>query len=276
MNTGLDVQKGFSSLWRSEEEINRLLPEIASAGFAGIEPTFNSGAIPSPEFYPDQAKNLAQRSRDLGLKIPSLRGGLRFWDTIPSPDPSEREQALEHAKKAFECLALMGGKTLLIVPGRIRPDVPYEDHWKRVVDFAYRAGEMAKAYGMGIGLENVEARFPLSVKEWKDLLDEIKHPRVRMYLDVGNVSWLGLGFPEQWILSLGDRICQVHFKDALFGKTLGNILEGEVNWSQVMGALKRINYQGWISVEPEWYPFAPWRLPERLSKDLDAIFLLAE
>jgi L-ribulose-5-phosphate 3-epimerase len=276
MNTGLDVQKGFSSLWRTEEEINRLLPEIASAGFAGIEPTFNSGAIPSPESYPDQAKNLAQRSRDLGLKIPSLRGGLRFWDTIPSPDPSEREQALEHAKKAFECLALMGGKTLLIVPGRIRPDVPYEEHWKRVVDFAYGAGEMAKAYGMGVGLENVEARFPLSVKEWKDLLDEIKHPRVRMYLDVGNVSWLGLGFPEQWILSLGDRICQVHFKDARFGKTLGNILEGEVNWSQVMGALKKINYQGWISVEPEWYPFAPWRLPERLSKDLDAIFLLAE
>ncbi len=276
MHSGLTVQKGFSSVWRREEELDRLLPAIASAGFAGIEPTFNTGAIPSPESYPDQAKILAKRCRDLGLKIPSMRGGLGFWDTIPSPDSSTRAKAVEHAKKALECLAIMGGKTLLVVPGRIRPGVPYEEHWKRAVDFAREAGEIANQFGMVIGLENVEARFPLSVREWKELLAEISHPAVRMYLDVGNVLWLGLGFPEQWILSLRDRICQVHFKDARFGISLCHILEGEVNWKGVAQALKEIGYQGWISVEPEWYASAPERLPERLSKDLDAIFALAE
>jgi L-ribulose-5-phosphate 3-epimerase len=276
LNRGLTVQKGFSSLWRKEEQLERLLPAIASAGFAGIEPAFNSGAIPSPESYPAQAKTLARRCRDLGLEIPSLRGGMGFWDTIPSPEPAERARALEHLKKALECLALLGGKTLLVVPGKIRPDVSYEDHWKRAVDFGQKAGELAKESGMGIGLENVEARFPLSVREWKELLAEISHPAVRMYLDVGNVLWLGLGFPEQWILSLQDRILQVHFKDALFGRSLCHILEGEVNWKGVARALRKIGYQGWVSVEPEWYPFAPERVPERLSKDLDAIFALAE
>jgi hexulose-6-phosphate isomerase len=276
LHSELKFQKGFSSIWRWEEELERLLPAIASAGFAGIEPTFNTGAIPSPESYSAQAITLARRCRDLGLRIPSLRGGMRFWDTIPSPESAERAQALEHAKKALECLAILGGRTLLVVPGRVRPDVSYEDHWKRAVDFAQKAGEIANRFGMVIGLENVEARFPLSVREWNELLAEISHPAVRMYLDVGNVFWLGLGFPEQWILSLQDRICQVHFKDALFGKSLCHILEGEVNWRGVAGALKKINYQGWISVEPEWYAFAPERMPERLSKDLDAIFALAE
>ncbi len=276
MAEGLKANKGFSSQWRSEEELKRLLPAIAAAGFAGVEPTFNTGAIPSPESYPVQAKDFARRCRDLGLRIPSLRGGMRFWDTIPSPESAERAKALEHAKKALECLAILGGKTLLVVPGRIHPDVFYEDHWKRAVDFAQKAGEIANQFGMVIGLENVEARFPLSVREWNELLAEINHPSIRMYLDVGNVLWLGLGFPEHWILSLRDRICQVHFKDALFGKSLCHILEGEVNWKGVAKGLREIGYQGWISVEPEWYPFAPERLPERLSKDLDAIFALAD
>jgi hexulose-6-phosphate isomerase len=126
--------------------------------------------------------------------------------------------------------------------------------------------------GVRIGLENVEARFPLSVKEWKELLKEIHHPSVGMYLDVGNVAWLGLGFPEQWIRSLGERIFRIHFKDALWGRELRNLLEGEIPWNQVMEALREVGYQGWVSVEPEWYQTAPYRLAERLSKDLDAIF----
>ena len=276
MAEGLKAKKGFSSQWRSEEEMKQLLRAIAAAGFAGVEPTFNTGAIPSPEFYPAQAKEFAGRCRDLGLEVPSLRGGMRFWDTIPSPNPAERARALEHAKKALECLAILGGKTLLVVPGRIHPDVSYEDHWKRTVDFARQAGELAKQAEAVIGLENVEARFPLSVREWNELLAEINHPSVRMYLDVGNVLWLGLGFPEQWIFSLRSRICQVHFKDAFFGKSLCHLLEGEVNWKGVVKALKSIQYEGWIGVEPEWYRFSPERLPERLSQDLDAIFALAE
>jgi len=93
-----------------------------------------------------------------------------------------------------------------------------------------------------------------------------------MYLDVGNVAWLGLGFPEQWIRSLRDRICRIHFKDALWGRELRNLLEGEIPWGKVMGALREVDYRGWISVEPEWYRTAFHRLAERLSRDLDAIF----
>lgn len=108
MDMGFKIQKGFSSLWHREEDLALLLPAIASAGFAGIEPTFNSGAVPSPESYGIQAKMLSKRCRDLGLMIPSMRGGIRFWDTIPSPNPAKRAEALEHAKCAFECLSIRG------------------------------------------------------------------------------------------------------------------------------------------------------------------------
>lgn len=153
-------------------------------------------------------------------------------------------------------------------------EVSYEEHWNRVVDFSRQLGEIASGYGITVGLENVEARFPLSVRDWQDLLAEIDHPNVRIYFDVGNVFWLGLGFPEQWLLALKDWICALHFKEATFGGQLVNLLAGDIDWRAVNGALNRINYRDWISVEPEWYRHAPKRLPARLSADLDAILSL--
>jgi len=267
-------RKGFSLAMGSWEEAERCLELIADAGFEGVEPTINTGAVPSPEHYEADARELKRRADELGLLIPSMRAGRTPWTTIPSPDPARRQEALEHTKRACECLAVMGGKVLLVVPGQIDPEISYNDHWKRVVEYARHAGEIAEQFDTVIGLENVEARFPLSVREWMQLLDEIDHPRVRMYFDVGNVVWLGLGFPEQWITSLSGRIGQVHFKDADFGGELRSLLEGEVNWNAVNGALHRIGYRGWILVEPTWYAAAPHRLSERLSRDLDAIFAL--
>ena len=270
----MTIQKGFSLLFPDWNEVEGRIPLLRSAGFAGVEPTFNSGAVPSPEDYRQSAPQLRKRANDAGLEIPSMRGGRIPWPTIPSPDPAERRRALDHTRRAFECLRLMGGKTLLVVPGQIDPDIPYLEHWKRVVEYGRQAGEIAREFDAILGLENVEARFPLSVKEWKDLIDEIDHPQVGMYIDVGNIVWLGLGYPQQWIEFLGRRIRQVHFKDAHFGGELRNLLAGEVDWQRVNGALQKIEYTGWVCVEPKWYTHAPRRLAERLSRDLDAILAL--
>ena len=270
------VKKGFSSTWESWEQVNSLLPVLARAGFNGVEPTFITGAIPSPESPRQEIRRFREICESLHLDIPSMRGGIAFWATIPSQYESERQKALEHGKKALDCLAELGGQTLLVVPGMRLKDVPYRDHWKRVVDFAREIGDLAQERDLRIGLENVEARFPLSACEWRSLIEEIDHPAVGMYFDTGNVIWLDLGYPEHWIRELDSVILQIHFKDAIRGERLRNLLAGEVDWLAVQKALCDIHYQGWICVEPEWYRHAPYRLAERLSRDLDAIFRLAE
>ena len=51
-------KKGFSSVWQNENQIVDLLPVIAESDFHGIEPTFNTGAIPSPQHYKREAADL--------------------------------------------------------------------------------------------------------------------------------------------------------------------------------------------------------------------------
>ena len=275
-------RKGYSLVVR-DRELREYLPAIAAAGFDGVEPTFVADAYPSPEDHLARARELRRVCDDLGLVIPSMRGGTVPWGTIPSADPGERGRALDHTRKALECLKEMGGAVLLVVPGMRTPGVDYQTHWARVVEYGHGAAELAAEFDMRIGLENVEARFPVSELDWRALLDEIDSDRVGMYLDVGNILWLGLGFPEQWIRTMAHRIVQVHFKDAryrLHGATLHaevhQLLNGDVDWPAVMAALEDVSYGGWVSVEPEPYAHLPAQLPRRLSADLDALFRMKE
>jgi hexulose-6-phosphate isomerase len=178
-----------------------------------------------------------------------MRGGPGFWSTFASDDPTRRAAAVELADKALAALKILGGDTLLIVPGQWEPHQTYASVWTNALDTARRIAERAQRAGLNVALENVENRFLLSPREWTQFLDEVASPRVRMYFDVGNVLYMRLGHPEQWIRQLGRKyIARLHFKDASAG-VVKYLLEGEVNWPAVRTALREIGYDDWIGVE---------------------------
>jgi len=90
---------------------------------------------------------------------------------------------------------------------------------------------------------------------------------------VGNVMLVG--FPEQWIRLLADRLLQVHLKD--FKCAVGNIegfvnlLEGDVNWPEVMKALGEIGYEGYLVAEYFPTKHHPEALLWNTSKSMDFI-----
>jgi hexulose-6-phosphate isomerase len=110
---------------------------------------------------------------------------------------------------------------------------------------------------MQIALENVWNNFLLSPIEAKRFVDEINHPLVGWYFDIGNV--LRYGWPEQWIKTLNSRIMKLHIKE--YSRELMNtkglwdgfkveLLEGDNNWPVVMKAVSEINHKGgWLTAE---------------------------
>ncbi|MDR1536079.1 MAG: sugar phosphate isomerase/epimerase [Planctomycetota bacterium] len=242
--------KGFSWAWEDWPSLEAHLPYIAAAGFTAIEPTFGVGIL-----RPDSgtaAGELLARAQAHNLAVPSFRGGRFFWETVSSPDPAAREAGLEYGRRALDALATAGGSLLLAVPGRKRPDVPYEEHWELAREFLVRLGDEAAARGLEVGVENVECGFPLSVRDWKEFLGCIDHPAVGMYFDAGNVIRLDYGYPEQWIPSLASFIRRIHVKGAMRGKMpCVPLPESDVDWTAVMRAVRGIGYSGWIIVEPD-------------------------
>jgi L-ribulose-5-phosphate 3-epimerase len=100
-------------------------------------------------------------------------------------------------------------------------------------------------------------------------------PDIKVYFDVANVT--AFGYPEQWIRILGSRIIKLHLKDLKLeiGNIHGfsNLLQGDVNWPEVMKALREIGYDDYLvaEVKPP-YRYYPERLIYETSSSID-VFL---
>ena len=102
----------------------------------------------------------------------------------------------------------------------------------------------------------------------RQFIDQFESPWVGSYLDVANC--LNVGYPQDWIDILGERIKGVHFKNWKsedFGGGLHgfgeDITVGEADYPAILAALERIGYRGPVTVE--MIPFC--RLPDMVLPD---------
>jgi L-ribulose-5-phosphate 3-epimerase len=202
-------------------------------------------------------RNEVLKARDAtGLIIPSVCGANHWKFPLSDPDPAIREQGVAALKVSLEDAAAYGADTVLLVPGRVSETVTYDDCWNRSVEEIQKVVPMAINLKVKIALENVWNNFLISPMEAASYVDQFKTTFVGFYFDCGNI--LVYGWPEQWIKILGKRLAKVHIKEFsrkiadTQGKSAGfkvNLLEGDVNWSNVMKALDNIGYSGWTTIE---------------------------
>jgi sugar phosphate isomerase/epimerase len=95
-------------------------------------------------------------------------------------------------------------------------------------------------------LENVGRSFGNTPQQIIDMVEAIDSPAVAVYYDPGNAVATGLD-PQQGIEAIGGRIGQVHVKE-IGGKLLG---QGRVPWPQLIAALKKMGYAGWLVLETD-------------------------
>ena len=107
-----------------------------------------------------------------------------------------------------------------------------------VVERLKAAAPKAREAGVILGIENT-----LNAEENIMILDRIGDPAVLVYYDVGNSTYNGYDIAAE-IRLLGDKICQIHFKDG--GFLLG---KGKVDMDAAAAAIKDIGYEGWFVLE---------------------------
>lgn len=194
-----------------------------------------------------------------GIELPSVVNKDHWKKPLSDPDPEVREQCIRSVAQSLQDAKDFGGDTVLVVPGVVNEKVPYEQAYYTALDSIRKLIPYAEKTGMQIGVENVWNNFLLSPIEAKRFIDEINHPLIGWYFDVGNI--LRYGWPEHWIKTLNNRIVKLHIKEfsrdlmnkeGLWAGFKVNLLEGDNNWPVVMQAVREINYKGgWITAEVE-------------------------
>jgi L-ribulose-5-phosphate 3-epimerase len=259
--------------------LNECFRQAKNAGFDGVEVRMGEVTLSSTQ---DEMKRLADAAEKAHVAIVSL------WVSDPlsanplnSPDPALRAKGVEVLHKTIDFATWLRCGALLIVPGRLgdgaKLKVGYQDTWDRVTAELRKAiphAEQAKVY---LTPENVWNKFLVSPLEMRAFVDQFQNPWLQTHFDIGNV--MQFGYPQDWILTLGPRIKRIHVKDYKLSQRgeqgrFVDLLEGDVDWKEVMAALVKVGYRGFMSPEIGYRQDDPEQLM-KVSRSLDKILALA-
>lgn len=254
--------------------------QARNAGFEGIEIRF--GEQLNLDLPSDQIRRIADASRKSGVPIVSLWVSPAFnpnW--LNHHDPAARAKAVDALHRSIDLAKSLNCGALLLVPGRTGEGAKflysYEDSWNRITAELKKTAAHAESAKVYITLENVWNKFLLSPLEMRTFLDQFQSPYIQAHFDVGNV--MQYGYPQDWITTLGPRIKRVHIKDYKLSARdeqgrFVDLLEGDVDWKDVMSAFKKIGYRGFMSPEMGPRPNDPEYLL-KVSRALDKILAMA-
>jgi hexulose-6-phosphate isomerase len=250
------------------------------AGFAGIE--LRLGDEVAMDTPAAELERMAASARAAGIEIASLWvSGPLSPNPLNSPDADVRARGVEVLRHAVDIAARLGCGALLVVPGRLgsgaKFQVGYEDTWQRVTAELRKVLPYAGERRVILTPENVWNKFLVSPLEMRAFVDQFRSPWLQVHFDIGNV--MQFGYPQDWILTLGARIRRVHAKDyklsarAEEGRFV-DLFEGDVDWKEVMSALVKVGYRGFISPEIGGEPKDPEKIV-KVSRALDRILAMA-
>ena len=254
-----------------------------AAGFEAVEINLEPGLDVRPSLPNRELAELGGAVRDLGMEFSSIYSREQWKYVISSGNAARREKAKDIVKRLIEVAGLLDIGAVLVIPGAVddslfgkEPEVvPYDIAYERVHGVLRELVPLAVDAKTVLAIENVPNKFLLSPLEMARFVDEIGSRALGVYFDVANAMLEG--FPEHWIRILGHRIVRIHVKD--YRRDIGGLkgftglLQGDVNWPEVVAALSQIGYDGYITSEVlPAYRYHSERLIYEASAAISAIF----
>lgn len=245
----ITLKKGLGyGMIREELSLTDKFKLVKDLGFDGVE-------LNAPT---DLNKlEILEAKEKAGIELPSVVNKDHWQKPLSDPDPEVRKECIQSVAQSLQEAKDFGADTVLLVPGVVNEKVAYEQAYVTAMNSIRELIPHAEKTGVQIALENVWNNFLISPVEARRFVDEINHPLVGWYFDVGNI--LRYGWPEHWIKTLNSRIMKLHVKE--FSRKIMNdeglrkgfqvnLLEGDNNWPVVMEAVREIQYSGgWIIAE---------------------------
>ncbi len=253
----------------------------AAAGYRGLEFCLAAEGDVALTTSERRLKEIRHLAEDAGVDLPSLASWLVWENNLVSDDAPVRARARDIIRRQIDVAHTLGADTVLVVPGYVGVDfvspsevVRYDHAYERALEAMTDLAPHAEQAGVRIAVENVWNKFLLSPLEMRSFIDQVDHPSVGVYFDIGNA--LLTGYPEQWIRILASRIMAVHIKD--YRRSPGgfdsfvDLLAGDVDFPAVMDALRDINYSGYITAEMmPTYRFHTAQMAHNCSASMDRI-----
>ncbi len=191
------------------------------------------------------------------------------------PDPSFRASEIEKQKRWIDMTYAIGGGYCRVLSGQRRPELSVNEGVKYAAECIYECLPYAVERGITLIIENHYKddfwRFPEFAQKMDvfcQLLDSIQHPNFGVNYDPSNTFLAGED-PLELLYRVSDKVVTMHASDRYllegtledlrkeeldalgYAKRLshGEIGQGLNDYDAIFTELKRVGFDGWISVE---------------------------
>ncbi len=235
-----------SYLWTDQCTGDKFLPlfeEIGAMGFDAVEPAIF-------ETDPAPWATLGQQLQGMGLERTAVTALLPEQNLI-SGDLKTRRAGREHLERAIDCCHALGSR-ILAGPlyaglGVFSGKGPTATEWKYAVEVLQNVSEHAREAGVTLALEPLN-RFEVyllnSCADANRMVRDVAHPNCQLMYDTFHANIEEKDVTEA-IVECAEALVHVHISEN-DRSTPG---QGLVPWKETFAALKRINYDGFLTIE---------------------------
>lgn len=250
-----------------KEELTGGFQRLAKFGYDGMElrgepQLYNAGEI----------QNLMDRYKIKVLSICGMypgpeKGQLR---DLSHPKLDTRKQAINYVKELVDLAKILAAPVVIVTPcpvGKNTPLATADKEWKWAVQSMKEAGSYAGEKGILLAIEPInryETYLINSLDEALRFVNEVKLNSVKIMADTFHMNIEDADFGRA-IRRAGRNLIHVHVADS----NRQSPGRGHIDFRQIMIALKEIDYQYSLAMEPLPPLPNPYAvLSERVSKDI--------
>jgi sugar phosphate isomerase/epimerase len=255
------MKLSFSTLACPDWTMPQIIAIASSTGYDGVELRFVEGEDALWKLPVFQGAALVGTKRalvDQGLAISCLDTSCRF----DSPDATDRQRWVSEGEKMADLAAELAAPGLRVFGDTIRPSANRESTRGWIADSICRLAEIAAPNGVGVWLET-HGDFA-SALDTSEILALITPTNTGVVWDPINSYVAARERPADGSATLGAAIRHVHVKDIRRNAATGDpeswehvvTGEGDFPLQELIGALKKREYDGFLSFEWEkkWHP----------------------
>lgn len=249
----MTLQLAFSTLGCPSWTIERVGEAAREYGYAGVEVRLLDGEILPHDLDSDGRARIKRALA--GLAIPCVDTSVRF----NYADPAVRAQNRADAVRYLELANQLESPLIRVFCGQPDDGATAATAVERLSESLAELAPVAERHGVGIALETHDAMS--AGRTVADVLAGVPARSIGALWDSHHPYRMG-ETPEETLGLLADRLLLTHVKDARRagdGWQLVLLGEGEVPVREMLIALHRHGWSGWVSVEWEkkWHPEIP-------------------
>lgn len=243
------MQYSISNWIYATEELGKSLQRLAKYKYDAVE---LEGEPDKEKYEPKKVKKMLQQ---YGLEVSSIAGMYPWKEEIKrdlaSPDKKIREQTIIYLLKCIDYAQLIGAKLVIVVPAAVSktaPSLSKKEDWKNSVKAVREVAKYAEKKDILLAIEPINRYETYLVNSVQDALSyarEVNSSHVKIMADTFHMNIEERDIPEA-IRMAGNNLINVHIADS----NRCSVGRGHINFKALIKALKEINYQYALTLEP--------------------------